>query len=447
VDSFKAYCAQAGIPLERVFADEGKSGKSLAHRDAAEALIEYVSGNPTATILLLWDASRLGRNVDETQYLRAIIRKAGLTIIYTGDETLNITGKEQRLVEAVADYRADAFRDDLRKTVKRGMAAAARKGHYVSGRPPRCYKLKEDGDLTRLVPDPKLWERGKRAWELRAAGADFRTVHTETHLFARMTSYWHFFKNEIYTGAYTFLGERIESFCPPLCTPEQWRAVQTLRRDPYRPRASRAAQIETFMFSGLVFCPVCGRRRRGHDNNYRGAGGTQYYYRCIVPSVDRRQHCKAGHVRAAVLHAAVFAQLNAQFTVEQIAPQYRKWLAGQKKTGMARKRHIATVKADIKETERAVKNLTAALEAGGKNITALVARLAEKEARVTELRAKHAALQAAPEPEPIDIAARIESIRAQIFTATPNITLLRSIIARIDATPQEITVTLKNFWE
>ena len=73
------------------------------------------------------------------------------------------------------------------------------------------------------------------------------------------------FRNPILKGEY----RTNPSFCEPLLTADEWSDLQRLLGNNIKKSSPR-----TFIFSGLVKCPVCGRRMGGcTSNNHK-------YYRC-----------------------------------------------------------------------------------------------------------------------------------------------------------------------
>ena len=67
---------------------------------------------------------------------------------------------------------------------------------------------------------------------MRAERASYKEIERELRLFSKNAhptgTYSHIFKNEIYIGRLHYGGRTYENFVPPLSTPEQWEAVQTL---------------------------------------------------------------------------------------------------------------------------------------------------------------------------------------------------------------------------
>src|SRR5258707_690587 len=108
IAEFRTYAAEHAISLPDafVFADEAKSGKSGVSRGALLRLMELLERRPRrAAGVLLWASSRLSRDMDDSDWYKATIRRAGYQIVYIGEPMLqSIGGLEGRLMEDVTEY-------------------------------------------------------------------------------------------------------------------------------------------------------------------------------------------------------------------------------------------------------------------------------------------------------------------------------------------------------
>lgn len=89
------------------------------------------------------------------------------------------------------------------------------------------------------------------------------------------------FRNEMICGSY----RGNPNYCPPYITREMFDKLQTIiERNP------RTSQNEhSYIFSGLLHCPLCGRRLKGSFNVNRN-GNRSYGYRCDKSAQDK--NCK-----------------------------------------------------------------------------------------------------------------------------------------------------------
>jgi hypothetical protein len=86
------------------------------------------------------------------------------------------------------------------------------------------------------------------------------------------------FRNEMICGSY----RGNPNYCPPYITREMFDKLQVIiERNP------RSTQNEhTYIFSGLIHCPLCGRRMKGSFNVDKG-GRRFYGYRCDKSAQDK----------------------------------------------------------------------------------------------------------------------------------------------------------------
>jgi hypothetical protein len=89
------------------------------------------------------------------------------------------------------------------------------------------------------------------------------------------------FRNEMICGSY----RGNPNYCPPYITREMFDKLQTIIER--NPRTS--PNEHSYIFSGLIHCPLCGRRLKGSFNINRN-GNRSYGYRCDKSAQDK--NCK-----------------------------------------------------------------------------------------------------------------------------------------------------------
>lgn len=431
LDAARAYAAAHGYDVAATFQDEAKSGKSAAGRDGLAAFLAFVARRPRAAeVVLLWDASRLSRDQDDAAIMRAQLRKAGYRVEYVGDTSINVGGKEQRIVEALADYRADAFRADLARNVKRGMLAALEQGG-AWGRPPKGYDV-ADGKLVANDDLPRVIE----AYRLRAAGHSYREIHNATRLFNSKHGYSWLLSNPFYAGVVRFDGRDYPAGVPAAIGPELWAAVCAVNARRIHPRRASSS----YMLSGLAYCATCGRLMNGHGSKEHVDGTYYRYYHCRK-FADKKLNCKP--VRAAELEARVVKEVSEYFTPTRFRKVYAEWRRLRLAEIAAGRAGGDRARQDLARLDAQITRLTAAIEAGGK-LAGLLAQLQKRETERAELAAKLA--QPAPKPPPVlDIAPFCEKIRAALQAGDDHARRLavRAVVDRVTvAGPGAVSVTM-----
>lgn len=433
---FRKFAAENNLDLKRIFADVAKSGRKAAGRDDLAAMMAYLEQRPRPVkVVLLWASSRLARNVDDSDFYKASIRRGGYRIVYLGDELLNTEGPMRGVFESLYHFKDAQYSIDLARDVRRGMLSHASQGQAIS-RAPRGYVL-ADG---KLAIDP-LWESAvRKAWAMRAAGYPLTAIHDATHLFSGEHGYTRFFRRKTYLGTFTFAGVEFPDFAPPLCSDEQWARVQEINsRQAEHPRRVNSS----YLLSGKVYCGHCGTRMKGATQHM----AKQYqYYKCAANSFHP-DACGKTAWRRDALDALVIAQASAEFTPENIAPLYASWKAGQGNAQDARARELAETSAKLSATNNAIANLLRAIEQGGQ-IASVIEQLAARESEREALAAKLAELPA-PMPEPLDIDVPeycAEMVRRLASTdAAEQRLVLRAVVERVNVTRELVDVKVRPF--
>lgn len=85
----REYAANKGIEVVREYVDEGKSGLDIRRRQGLSSLIQDVqSGRADFQLIIVYDVSRWGRfqDVDEAAYHEHTCRRAGIKVVYSGEQ-------------------------------------------------------------------------------------------------------------------------------------------------------------------------------------------------------------------------------------------------------------------------------------------------------------------------------------------------------------------------
>lgn len=123
---------KGNINIVKEFQD--KATGTNADRDALNSMFGYKLQYPNVSKILIHDADRLSRNMDDAPYLISQFNKFGLTITYITDESIDLTTKEGKLMNSLKSYSAQAYTDGLKDKIRAGMAKAKDQGKHI-GRP------------------------------------------------------------------------------------------------------------------------------------------------------------------------------------------------------------------------------------------------------------------------------------------------------------------------
>lgn len=455
----RAYCKRHNLVLTRIFADVGKSGGSVNHRVNFLAMIdlsEDASSRPAA--LLIWNFARFSRDVDDSDYYKAILRKRGIVIHSLTDPIPE--GPWAGVVEKIIDI---ANKEKLRQNsrdVKRALENLVRQGYAPGGTPPRGYRsvpvtigVRKDGRpriVSKWEPDPELWDLVKLAWHLRAEGKTYGEITraTQGKLYKSSHSWVTFFSNKSYLGIGKCGNLEIPDHHEAAIDLATWEAVQRVQRD--NPRAGLRHPMRVAypsLLSGLAYCAQCGAAMVYHAQRKRN---WPYY---ICGKHDRQKVlkvCSGRRINARKVNAMVLdAVLNRVLT-----PDYFKALLVEVQQQMS---DTATIEAeledkrrDLRMTERAIQNLLELAENFGAE--SVLSRLRQKEAEriqlvqeIKDIETRRDLLKVEITPDALAVV--FDAWRAQIIAAdqSGDISALRSLLSRF-VERIELDYTVAKIW-
>ncbi len=453
---YQQFAGQHNLTIALTFEDRARPGSSTVNRDGFEAMMAYLRSHGPKTPdgvagVLLWKLNRFGRNINDSQFYMADLRRQGFVLHFIAD---NIPADDEiaPVFEALLAWKAQRDLHDISVDAKRGLRQLVtmrrEDGSYegfAPGTPPRCYKREpvtigrkrnnEPRIVSRWVPDPAYWEQGQLAWQMRCDGYSLPAIHTATRLFSTKHCYTTFFRNEIYRGTFVFSGERLEAFVPPLCTDDQWHAVQAImgKRDfkAHPERAPRRLRSE-YLLSGLLICAKCGSVMKGENSN------KHLYYVCKSRTCRKRIPAKKADSLVIELLS------NLILTLDNVKHLYSLWQSQKYVRVDERKAQIAEARAKIQSLQRGIRNLLDLVEAGqGPSVSK---RLAEREEELSELQGRLFRLNHAENADPNltdkQLMELSKQIREQLATGKPELVkpVLQAFIVTIVADKKGGTV-------
>jgi len=262
-----------GVTIGKRFSDS-ITGTSTVGRANFLKMIGYFQHDPPEAGILIWRSNRFGRNIDDTQYFKADLRRRGYFVHSITDNIPD--GPMGKFIEFALDWKDEIFSAQLSEDVKRGLGDLVRVYGAVPGVPPRGMRraaitigTRRNGQphtVHRWVPDPDVAPLVQRAFEMRARGATLHVIQDETKLYASVNGWCTFFSNKIYKGTLEFSDLTIENYCAPIVTPELWQAANLTgqqRRHIPKERGQARRLASSFLISGLARCQKCGALMTG----------------------------------------------------------------------------------------------------------------------------------------------------------------------------------------
>ena len=134
--AIQVYANLHGFEVVRTYADAGKSGIVIKHREALRELLQDVlGGNAGYKAILVYDVSRWGRfpNNDEGAHYEFVCTQAGVPLHYCAEPFDNDGTPSSSLLKALKRSMAAEFSRELSDKVFRGKIRLVQKGYWVGG--------------------------------------------------------------------------------------------------------------------------------------------------------------------------------------------------------------------------------------------------------------------------------------------------------------------------
>ncbi len=136
MDVIKEYARLRDIEIVREYSDEGKSGLSIAGRDALSRMIDDVKlGAAPFECILVYDVSRWGRfqDADESAYYEFVCRQAGIEVHYCAEQFENDGSPISTIVKGVKRAMAGEYSRELSAKVFQGACRLIKLGYKQGG--------------------------------------------------------------------------------------------------------------------------------------------------------------------------------------------------------------------------------------------------------------------------------------------------------------------------
>jgi site-specific DNA recombinase len=394
----ESYCLKYGLILKYVFADVAASGGSTVGRNQFHEMVdlsEHEAIRPAG--ILIWNYARFARDLDDSQFYKATLRKRGI-IIHSMTDPIpeGIYGK---VIEVLLDIANEEKKRQASRDSRRGLHELVEKYGCVPGVPPRGFKrepveigLRRDHTMRiahRWLPDPDWIPQIQLAFQMRAAGNSLKDIHHAIRIFGSLNSYTTFWCNPIYQGNLKFGDQVIVNYCQPMIDQDTWERVQRVGRIYARRRHTKGEhhprRIHSgYLLSGIAKCSRCGSLLSGHSSTQRN-GSRLDAYRCTEER--HNSSCDLPFIPAPFLEQHVMGSIRELLSPETYLKTYRSCRQSQCVDLDNLSRTRAAIQHAIKDNRRKRDNLVSAIAESGHSHT-LLDRLAALKVNEDELRAQ-----------------------------------------------------------
>ena len=404
--ALQKFAQENELIITHVFADLARTGTTTVGREKFLEMISYFqqkAPQPPEKGLILWSFSRFARNVNDSDYYKALIRKAGYKIFSISDYIpQGLDEADQYLMENVHTYTNAKFIVTLRANVLNGVHQNFEKNGALGGTPPRGFKREiidlgrrkngEKHQAARWVPDPDLWDACKKAWQMRASGRTYTEIHAATHIYNSIASYKTFFDNRIYLGEMHFGYSVNYNYAPAMIDKSTWDIVHAFNashksiRDPLtKANPDHSSRMTSpYLLSGIAFCS-CGSPLNAHTIKFKN-GYTKEYYRCSAWKNKGKVH--VGSIPRETFEDNILEYIKTKVINERnlvlLNAALERHLSGRKKNYLAeRKRYRAL----LSIARRELKNLTKLIKFNG-YISSIAENIAKLDKEVVDFQGK-----------------------------------------------------------
>ena len=277
IDNLTEYCNDHGMKIVDHYTDEGKSGTlPPLKRPALQRLLEDVQAGKIDMILFT-KLDRWFRSVKEYFKVQSILdkHKVEWKAIHEDYDTTTANG---RMAITIFIAIAQNERDKTSERIKVIFEHKRKNKEVCFSRCPFGYMKQKDADgINRLVIDPEAQQMCSEFWQILIEHGNLSMAirHvTQVYGVTRDFTTWRkITRQTFYYGDY----RGVEDYCEPYVSKDDWDKVQKA----LDAKKSQAKTKRTYLFSGLMRCPECGRILSPDCDANRWPEGIEYrYYRC-----------------------------------------------------------------------------------------------------------------------------------------------------------------------
>lgn len=324
------YAQEHNMSVVGVYADEGKTArKELKKRKAIHALIEDVKQGKI-DIIIFWRLDRWFRSLADFYKVQDILDECGVRWISASEPGINMETRDGRLqLNVVLSFGQNEV-DTTSERIKFVNEASIRNGRLIYGdaNMPLGYKsgivdgkkcMIKDPETEHMVDD--FFRYFKQHQTKQGAIRYMQSTYGINFTYTMLSS---MLRSELYKGTY-----RGYPYCPAYLTEKEWDEIHEISNR----NVKRAPSGRVYLFSGLIRCPLCGRRMTVSTSSliyHKKLGKKQAYcyYRCTNAFIN---HICTNRYRVSEIQAE-------KYLLENLAAEYEKYKVKIKSVSEAEKK-------------------------------------------------------------------------------------------------------------
>lgn len=276
VENSRDYCEREGLQVVREYCDYAQTGRNVDRaefqrmmRDAKQGLFDFV---------VIYKVTRIMRNRDEMALARIMLRKAGVEILYAGEDIASGSSGVLQLgmLEVLAEWESAIDSERIRDGIQKNAARCMANGHAMFGWDivDGYYRINErEAAIMRRMKN--MLFAGRSMADIAREMKDVKGKRGKPLNQARITN---MLKRPQNAGTYSYAGHVQENGMPALWSQAEQDMINSILGDRHRPRKLVNSELE-FPLTGKLYCSKCGAPMHGVSGTSK-SGKTYHYYRC-----------------------------------------------------------------------------------------------------------------------------------------------------------------------
>jgi site-specific DNA recombinase len=397
VRAMTKYCKENNLKIVATYIDKAKSAMTDKRPFFQDLILD--AKKHIFDAVLVHKLDRFSRNRYDSAMYKRELSKSGIKV-YSVLERLD-DSPESVMMESLLEGMSEYYSKNLAREVMKGMNETARQCKHLGGLSPLGYDIGED---RKLVINEREAEAVRMIFTLYDLGHGYQYIINmlnENNYLTKLgrpfgkNSIYTILMNEKYSGVYVFNKSESKDFanqrnthaykqdehiiripggCPKIVERELFERTQQKMQDNKHHSGRYKAKV-SYMLSGKVRCGICGKMLYG-NNRFSGRNKTQYItYRCPTS----KHHCDNKEISQPYLENYVIEIIKKTFlnkeTLTKCLARINSYIDIQQ-GDLGNK--IAEYKAKLVTVNKAISNITAAIE-GGMLIDNFIERVNELE--------------------------------------------------------------------
>ena len=350
-----------GIRIIDTYADRAVSGRTDKRRDFQRMMTDAAKGK--FRYVIAWKSNRMGRNMLEALINEARLQDLGVRVLYV-EEDFDDTAAGRFAARSMMNVN-QFYSENMAEDIKRGLYDNAANCMVANGHLPYGYKA--DETLHYAIDEPKaavireIFTRvscGEAFVDIMAS-LNARGIKTSYGRPWGRSSFQRILSNERYRGIYIYGDVRKEGGIPRIVSDELYFKVQEVITTKKNPQGRHRVNGD-YLLTGKLFCGHCKSPMTGISGTSR-SGNLHYYYVCQKRRTEKT--CEKKNLRRDDIELQVAKAIKRRTldddTINWIADSVVEYSQHQESAS-----GIGLLEDQLKDTQRSIKNLMAAIEQG-----------------------------------------------------------------------------------